>query len=193
MDKSIIILSAETQFAREVTLGVIYQLPLPIWYSLIPGMFIFDFLRRNTAIRRYTKYFLSSRKMALDAAQSFLNGEEKSFINDQIKSKIENRLNSINLISQDLTNAQIQVVNLLIKHYIKLINAVGASYNELVGNAYKTPTAFKVHLNSLEKVEIQIDKAIIKQKNKDKKLKEKLQLEAEQVKLRRNKIIENIF
>ena len=84
-------------------------------------------------------------------------------------------------------------MNLLSKHYIKLLNAVGASYNELVGNAYKTPTAFKVHLNSLEKVEIQIDKAIMKQKNKDKKLKEKLQLEAEQIKLRRNKIIENIF
>ena len=193
MDKSTIILSAETQFSREVTLGVMYQLPLPLWYSLIPGMFIFDFLRRNTAINRYTKHFLFPRKLALSVAQSILNGDEKSSVNNRIQKEIENWLNSQNLLSQDLINAQMQVVKILIKHYTKLLNTKGASYNELVKNAYKTRKVFKAHWNSLETVESQTDKAIIKQRRMDEKLAKRLQVEAQQVKLRRNRTLENIF
>jgi len=193
MNKSELILSAEAQFSREVTLGVIYQLPLPIWYSLIPGMFIFDFLRRNTLISRYTKYFLFPRKLALNAAQSILNGEKQSLINDRIQTEIKNWWSSQNLSSQELVNAQERAVNLLIDHYTKLLKAEGTSFDELIENAYKTRKALKAHLDSLEAVETQIDKSIITLRATDDKVKERLKIEAQQVKLRRSKIVENIF
>ena len=47
MDKYDIILSAEEQFAREVTLGVIVTRPLTLWHSIIPGMFVIDFLWKS--------------------------------------------------------------------------------------------------------------------------------------------------
>jgi hypothetical protein len=188
-----IILSAETRFSREVALGTIYQLPLPIWYSLIPGMFIFDFLRRNTVINRYTKHFLFPRKLALEAAQSILNGEKKSSTKNRIHDKIENWLNSQSFLSQDLANAYVTAVDVLIDHYTKLLNDKGTSYNELIENAYRTRTAFRKHLDRLKATEVQIDQSIIKLRNTDEKLKERLRIEAQQIKDRRNKIIENIF
>ena len=58
MEKYNMILAAEEQFAREVTLGVIVTRPLTVWHYIIPGMFIIDFLRRGSAIRRYNKHFI---------------------------------------------------------------------------------------------------------------------------------------
>ena len=37
MEKYTIIVNAEEQFAREVTLGVIVTRPLTVWHSIIPG------------------------------------------------------------------------------------------------------------------------------------------------------------
>ena len=77
MDKYHIILQAEQQFAREVTLGVIVTRPLTVWHTLIPGFFIIDFLRRGSAIRQYTRHFIFPRKLALDAALTEMQAENK--------------------------------------------------------------------------------------------------------------------
>ena len=75
-----IILAAEEQFAREVILGIIVSRPVSIWKQFIPGMFIIDFLQRTGEIRRFTRYFMFPRKIALTSALTFINGEDKSHL-----------------------------------------------------------------------------------------------------------------
>jgi hypothetical protein len=70
MDKYQIITSAEEQFAREVTLGVMIQRPLPALLYIIPGIFLIEYLRRGTAVRKYTKHFMFPRKLALLSAEN---------------------------------------------------------------------------------------------------------------------------
>ena len=70
MEKYKMILMAEEKMAREVTLGVIVTRPLTVWHYIIPGMFIIDFLRRGSALRKYTEHFMFPRKLAIDAAQA---------------------------------------------------------------------------------------------------------------------------
>jgi hypothetical protein len=193
MDKPTIILSAEAQFAREVTLSVIYQLPLPLWTSVIPGMFIFDFLRRNASIRRYTKHYLFPRKQALNASHSISNNEEKSSINEHIQNEIENWLNAQNILSNDLANAYKKLIDLLAKHYAKLMDAEGTGYYELIENAYASRSAFKKYLARLGAAEAQIDRLFLNLRKTDEKLTDRLKIEAQQVKQRRNKILEDIF
>ena len=72
MEKYDLILSAEEQFAREVTLGAIVARPPSAWFYLIPGMFIIDYLRRGSAIRKYTRHFLFPRKLAVYAARAVI-------------------------------------------------------------------------------------------------------------------------
>ena len=74
MEKYNLILSAEEQFAREVTLGAIVAKPPSAFFYLIPGMFIIDYLRRGSAIRKYSKHFMFPRKLAVDAALSIIQG-----------------------------------------------------------------------------------------------------------------------
>lgn len=193
MDKTNIILSAETQFAREVTLGVIYQLPLPLWYSLIPGMFLFDFLRRNRAISNFTKHYLFPRKSALPAAQSILNGVKKSSVTGRIENEIKKKLNALYISSPDLVKAYHNLVQLLIDHYKKLLCAEGNTYEDLVENAYTRRSSFEAFINKLEKAENRLARIMIEKAPAGKKLEQRINVESEQLRLRRNKILENIF
>ena len=193
MDPYSIILTAETQFAKEVTLGVIYQQPPSAWRYLVPGMFIIDYLRRGTAISRYSKHFMFPRKLALDAARSLLKGQEKSGIDVRIEGDIEHWLNSLKLHSQALIQAQKRAIDLLIEHYHKLQDAGGDSLCELIENAYPSRKGYEAHVRELTSAEAEIDRVIIEKMENNEKLKEKLQLEARQVEIGREKILENIF
>ena len=188
-----IILAAEIQFAKEVTLGVIYQQPPSAWRYLVPGMFIIDYLRRGTAISRYSKHFMFPRKLALDAARSLLKGQEKSGIDACIEGDIEHWLNSLKLYSLELIQVQKHAIDLLIDHYRKLQDAEGDSIFELIENAYTSGEAYEAHVRELTSAEAEIDRVIIEKMENNEKLKEKLQLEARQVEIGREKILENIF
>ena len=190
MGKSQIIVSAEEQFAREVTLGVIVQKPPPIWQTLIPGMFLFDFLRRNRAIWQYTKYYMMIRKPAIDAAQALASGQDQADVHSRLKTGIENRLNSLNLFSPDLARAQQLAGSLLSDHYLKLLGAEGDNHHDLIRNAYPSREEYAEHLRRLTSAEKEVNRAIL---SKNQQLQEKLQLEEQQVALRRKKIMEDIY
>jgi len=193
MEKKQIIVNAEEQFAREVTLGVIVQKPPSVWQTLIPGMFIFDFLRRGSAIRQYTKYFMFPRKLALDAAQALLGSQDKAGISSQIETEIENRLNTLNLHSQNLARVQKEVVDFLIDHYLKLLEADGYSYYDLIRNAYPSREEYEKHLDQLSLLEKEVDRTISERLEGNPALREKLQTEAQQIEKRRQKIMNEIF
>lgn len=193
MDKYEIILNAEQQFAREVTLGVLYLRPLSVWHYMIPGMFIFDFLRRTGAIRRYTETFIFPRKLALNAARDLSRGKPRTALDPHPETQIKNWLAALRLDSPDLVRAQIQTVDLLIEHYVKLLRADGENYYDLIENAYLTRESFEGHLREIAAAENEVDRAIQARVVDNPALKEKLQLEARQVENRRQKILEDIF
>lgn len=193
MDKYDIILNAEQQFAREVTIGVLYLRPLSAWHYLIPGMFIIDFLRRGSAIRKYTETFMFPRKLALHAARDLSGGETRAAIDPHLETEIKRWLAALQLDAPDLVRAQKETVDLLIDHYVKLLQAEGESYDDLIQNAYSSRETFEIHLREMTAAENEVDRAILARVGDDPAVKEKLQLEARQVENRRRKILEDIF
>lgn len=193
MGKYHMIVAAEEQFAREVTLGVIVQRPMTVWHYIIPGMFIIDFLRRGSAISQYTKHFMFPRKLALDAASALMEGQDKTSVTSQIENDISTWLNSLNLYSQELLHAQAVVVDLLMDHYLKLLRTDGDTYLFLLKNAYRNREDFKALIDELTSAEEEVDGKIIEKLGKNKNLKEKLLAEQQQVAKRRQKIMDEIF
>ena len=193
MDRYHMIVAAEEQFAREVTLGVIVQRPMTVWHYIIPGMFIIDFLRRGSAISQYTKHFMFPRKLALDAARALMEGQDKTSVTSQIENDISTWLNSLNLYSQELLHAQAVVVDLLMDHYLKLLRTDGDTYLFLLKNAYRNREDFKALIDELTSAEEEVDGKIIEKLGKNKSLKEKLLAEQQQVAKRRQKIMDEIF
>ena len=193
MDRYHMIVAAEEQFAREVTLGVIVQRPMTVWHYIIPGMFIIDFLRRGSAISQYTKHFMFPRKLALDAARALMEGQDKTSVTSQIENDISTWLNSLNLYSQELLHTQTVVVDLLMDHYFRLLKTDGDTYLFLLKNAYRNREDFKALIDELTSAEEEVDGKIIEKLGKNKSLKEKLLAEQQQVAKRRQKIMDEIF
>ena len=193
MDKYKIISSAEEQFAREVTLGVMIQRPLPALLYIIPGMFFIEYLRRGSAIRRYTETFMFPRKLALQAAKDRLSGYENSSVDMRIETEIKAWLESHQLISPDLSLAQKTAVEVLIEHYTRLLQSDGESYYDLIEGAYKSRYDFKEYLNKIAAAEKEIDRAILAVAADPEQLNKKLEQEEQQVGERRRKILEAIY
>ncbi len=193
MDKYDIIINAEQQFAREVSLGVIYLRPPSVWHYVIPGMFVIDFLRRGSTIRKYTETFLFPRKLALQAARDLSGDNTKASTAPYRETEIKNWLAALKLDSQDLVLAQTETVDLLIDHYVKLLQAEGENYYDLIQNAYSSHKNFEAHLRQITAAENKVDRAILAKVGDNQAVKEKLRLEAQQVEHRRRKILEDIF
>jgi hypothetical protein len=187
------ILSAEEDFARAVALGMIVKRPLTIWHYLIPGTFIIDFLKRGSEIRRYSEHFLLPRKVALNAAQNICIGHERDETVSRATEIIKGWLNSLKLYSTDLHKSQMEVVDLLIDHYIKLFHVESDNYYALIKNAYSNQNNYEAYLSRLASAEGKVDRAIIDTLGETKVLQERLEAEQRQVEIMRKKYVEMVF
>ena len=193
MDKCDIIMNAEEQFAREVTLGVIVTRPLTAWHTLVPGFFIVDYLRRGSAIRQFTKYFMFPRKLALDAAVAVTGEENKETLNSRIREDISRWLESRDLYSLDLVQAHVELIEQLEAHYLKLLDSDGNTVNYLIENAYQHRDNFKQFIETITSAENEVDRLVIEQLGDKENVKEKILSEQQQIAKRRQKILDEVF
>jgi hypothetical protein len=193
MEKYDIIVDAEQQFAREVTLGVIVTRPLTAWHYIIPGFFIVDFLRRGSAIRQYTKHFMFPRKLAMDAAVAEMQGENKESIISDLEDNTRIWLESLKLYSPDLVKAHLELIEVLAVHYLKLLTAEGDTFNLLIEHGYQNADNFKQFTQTVTSAENEVDRQVIEQLGGNEKVKEKIEAEQQQIAKRRHKILEEVF
>lgn len=186
------ILSAEESFARTVALGVVVKRPLTAWHYLIPGMFIIDFLRRSSETRRYSEHFLFPRKVALGAAQDICSGTDREGRLPRVIKEIKAWLSSLNLFSGDLQQSQVKVIQLLIDHYCKLLNAEGDSYYSLIKNAYNRED-YEAYLSKLILAEKEVDQAIVEKLGETEVLQERLLAEQQQLEKMMKNDVDLIF
>jgi hypothetical protein len=193
MEKYKMILMTEEKLAREVTLGVIVTRPLTVWHYIIPGMFIIDFLRRGSALRKYTEHFMFPRKMAIDAAQALAQGEDEAAVFTHIENETRSWLSALDLFTPGLLDAQLAVIKLLVDHYARLLKADGVSVYALIKAAYESRDRFQKHIDELTTAEAEVDRELIAKLGETEKLKEKISAEQKQLEERRRKILEEVF
>ena len=193
MEKYDIIVNAEQQFAREVTLGVIVTRPLTMWHYIIPGFFIIDYLRRGSVIRQYTRHFMFPRRLAMDAAVSEIQGGDIDAPESDLATEITNWLQPLGLYSPDLVKAHIDLVEILAAHYLKLLKTDGETMNQMIEQAYQNSDDFKQFIRTATAAENEVDRQVIEQLGGDEKVKEKIAAEQEQIARRRQKIMDQVF
>jgi hypothetical protein len=193
MEKHKMILMAEEKMAREVTLGVIVTRPLTVWHYIIPGMFIIDFLRRGSALRKYTEHFLFPRRQAVDAARALAQGEAEADAFARVESDTRAWLNSLELYTDGLLQAQVSVIKLLSHHYGKLLKEDGYSVYALINAAYQDRENLQDFYDELTAAEAELDRELIAKIGQSDKLEAKIKAEQNQLKDRRAKIVEEVF
>ena len=193
MEKYKMILMTEEQMAREVTLGVIVTRPLTVWHYIIPGMFIIDFLRRESTLRKYTEHFMFPRKLAIDAAQALVRDDDEAAVLSHIENENRSWLSGLDLNTPGLLQAQLKVIKLLIEHYARLLKADGVSVYALIKKAYENRGSFQEHVDELTAAEAEVDRELIAKRGESEKLKAKISEEQKQLKKKKKKIIEEVF
>ena len=192
-EKYEIILAAEESFSRKVALGVIVSRPLTVWHYLIPGMFIINFLRRTSEIKRYSEHFLFPRKVAIHVAQVVIRGGEKEESLFRAEDEIRAWLTSLKVYSEALRKAKMEMTKFLTQHYSKLLKVDGNSHQELIKNAYKNKVSYEAHLSQLTSLEEEVDRAIVDTLGENEQLRERLLTEKAQVEKVRRQTVEQIF
>ncbi|MDJ0818624.1 MAG: NF038143 family protein [Desulfobacterales bacterium] len=193
MDKYNLIMDAEQQFAREVTLGVIVTRPLTAWHYLIPGFFIIDFLRRGSAIRQYTQHFMFPRKLAINVAAAQLQGQTDQTVSMDSSDSVKSWLESLNLYSPELVQAHLALIDILSEHYLKLLTTEGDEFNTLIERAYPDRGHFEEFIETITAAENEVDRQVMDLLGGNPNVREKMLAEQQQIAKRRQKILEQVF
>jgi hypothetical protein len=188
-----LILNEEESFARAVALGVIVKRPPSAWHFLLPGMFLFDFLRRSSETRRYSELFLFPRRLALDGAFDLLNGEDRKKVFSQAEEGIKRWLITLKLDSERLLRAHMSQVALLVDHYTRLLQAEAGSYHGLIRQVYSDREHYETFLGQLSAAEQEVDQAVAAFHGGTEAIWHRLQAEQAQVEALRKKEILQCF
>jgi len=149
-----IILREEERFAREVALAVLVARDMPMWRTVIPGMFLLDFLERGKMIRRVRSYYLPPRTAAVKAAQS---GKGRSLLCRQTPAEslkaIDGTIAPLLQFNGEASQILFQLVETLTRHYAALAAQNGPTFADLVRNTYGQPEAFTVIEQQISRLE----------------------------------------
>lgn len=184
------ILKAEEAFAREVALGVVVTRPLNGWFYLIPGMFIVDFIRRQAAIRNYVSLYMMPRRLALESAQRIWYGANPTAVREDMESQIGLWIASQGHRHPDLINVQMALVELLLTHFGKLLEAPNQDYHQMVRSAYRQRSQLRRMLDRLNELEFQRNRLL---SPTAKHIQTSLYATQGQVEMRRKRLVDAIY
>ncbi len=193
VQKKAVILDGEESFARAVALGVIVKREPSVWHFLLPGMFLFDFLRRSSEMKRYSDLFLFPRKLALDAAFDLLRGEDRNQVFLRLEEGIKGWLMPLKLDSERLLHAHKSELALLVDHYVKLLQSGEGNYYGLIQQAYSTRGEYEAFLAQLSAAESEVDQALADFHGRSDAIWQRIEAENVQVETLRKKEVQRIF
>ena len=159
-----IIHSQERSLAKAVARRVVQTPDVTVWTFMIPLVFIFNFLRYKRASEAFVLNFLFTKSLALDAALDMIKkGQSRQEVLAQIEDKTSDILaaDTRGVYSDRIRRKQMNEINLLLGHYLRLLEAEGKSYESMVKNAYQTRDDYGVFLRELTAAEKAVNRAAI--------------------------------
>lgn len=129
---------------------------------LFPLLFLIDYLRIKTELDSTKENLLFTKKLALDAARNIKNGEEKRKEMEKIISETNELLEKDRegIYSEKIRDKQLEEIEILVNHYLKLLNVEGEEYMALVSHAY-SKNAYLSFLRKLGEAEKRVNQAAI--------------------------------
>ncbi|MCF8111830.1 MAG: NF038143 family protein [Desulfobacteraceae bacterium] len=134
-----IILREEERFAREAALSLLVTRPPPLWRTIIPGMFLLDFLERKKIIRLLRSSYMPPRTVALRAARSSNPKPANEILSEQNRESAPKDLKYLCSFHGRPGHILAELVDALTNQYAALVAEGGATFAELVKNAYNSP------------------------------------------------------
>ena len=133
------------------------------WRMLLLPNFLVHYIRyeRNLSLTR--RNLLFTKRMAFDAAKEIIGGESQAAQIRLIEIKTKKLLDKERkgYYTEKLRRKQLQEMELLIEHYLHLLNSNGTNYPGLVSATYPSKQKYLSFLNKLQKAEQEVMQAAI--------------------------------
>ncbi|MCF8111831.1 MAG: NF038143 family protein [Desulfobacteraceae bacterium] len=146
----------ERSNARSIAVAMVPPHQFSVWDFLIPIVFILNYMRTKERRELFIRNYLYTKIMALEGARDVELGEiDRQGAIERIRGKTDEALaaESRDIYSEDIREKQMEEIELLMDHYIKLLKAKGSDYAELVRQAYPEREDYRRFLDSLKKAE----------------------------------------
>jgi hypothetical protein len=153
-----LIYNFERLIGNSVALRVIKAQQIGVWEFLIPVVFILHFMRNKQSREVFIQNYMFTKRHALDAALKML---KKGGSKEDALSAIEDKTRALlsapetqGIYSDTIRQQQMNEIELLFDHYLKLLGADGRDYAALVRSAYgsrQNYLKFHEQLTSVEK------------------------------------------
>ena len=148
----------ERSIGSSVALRIIKSPPIGVWEFLIPVVFILHFMRNKQSREVFIQNYMFTKRHALDAALKML---KKGLSRQDVLAGIEDKTRALltapetqGIYSDTIRQQQMNEIDLLFEHYLKLLGAEGQDYGAFVRSAYGSRQSYlKFHrqLTSAEK------------------------------------------
>lgn len=190
------ILSQERRLAKAIAKRVVKLPDVTVWVFMIPLIFIFNILKYKRANEVFTLNFLFTKKLAVDAA---LGVVKKGLSRQEAVAQIEDKTSDIlasdkkGIYSEKIRQKQMYEMNLLLSHYIKLLEVAGKSYESLVINAYKSKDNYHGFLRELASAEKTVNRIALQAVGRTKEAQEMISGMEEAAASLRTEQVDGIF
>lgn len=161
-EKYDLILNQEKLFAYSVAKELINKPETSVWMILIPFLFVyhmFNIQKYKNSIHDFANNFLRTKLKALDMAL-----EELKTGKDPVLT-LENcfpQMDAANEKEVRVCEKQLKEIEIMRKHYLKLLQARGKTYESLVKSGYNRGGDFRLFLNNLTSVENEVNRYVLK-------------------------------
>ena len=133
------------------------------WRMLLLPNFLVHYIRYKRHLNLTRRNLLFTKRMAFDAAKEIIGGESHAAQTRLIEIKTKKLLDKERkgYYTEKLRRKQLQEMELLIEHYLHLLNANGMNYPGLVSATYPSKQKYLSFLNKLQKAEQEVMQAAI--------------------------------
>lgn len=156
------ILKEERLLAKDISSAIIKLKTLSAWDLAIPLVFIINYIKHKRTKEIFALNFVFTKKLALEAARDMVvKKHTKEGAMERIKAKTGEILSSDEkgIYSQKIRNKQMREIDILIDHYVKLLQVPAKDYRTMVRNAYRTWEQYNVFLTQLKQAERDVNRA----------------------------------
>ena len=133
------------------------------WRVVLLPLFLMDVIHYRYRLRVLRKNLLYTRRLAYDAAQNIIDGQEEGWQIRRIEIKTQEALDrdKSGQYTEKIRRKQLSEIAPLITHYVDLINSGKSTYPEMLKAVYPSKGKYMNFLNKLRVLEEDVIQAAV--------------------------------
>lgn len=133
------------------------------WRMLLLPFFLLDYFRYKKSLILTRKNLLFTKQLSFDAAKGIFQGKDRPFEMRAVEIKTKNLLDKDRkgFYTDKIRRKQFHEIDLLITHYLGLLNSGQSKYDEMIKVVYQTKAKYLSFLSTLQKAEQEVIQASI--------------------------------